>query len=210
MADYIPKFIPGDAVTFTASAAVTGGRLVAASGERTVEPAGANSASVVGVAGRDAALGEQVTVYIGRPVQRLIAAGAITAGDQVGSAAAGKVSASSGVVFGIALTSAAKDGDPVDVLFTSTPFGVGGEAGTTWAAVTGKPAVIAAGANKGAARAAVDAVDAAGAVAAVKAKTEINALAAVSAADATDEATAVTLANALKTAVNAIVAALKA
>lgn len=210
MADYIPKFVPGDAVTFTASAAVTGGRLVAASGERTVEPAGANSASVVGVAGRDAAQGEQVTVYIGRPVQRLIAAGAITAGAQVGSAAAGKVSASSGVVFGIALTSAAEDGDPVDVLFTSTPFGVGGEAGTTWAAVTGKPVVIAAGADKAAARLAVDAVDAAGAVAAVAAKTEIDALAAIATADATDPAETMALANGLKALANAVVAALKA
>ena len=28
MADYLPQFSPGDAVTFTASADVTGGRLV--------------------------------------------------------------------------------------------------------------------------------------------------------------------------------------
>lgn len=45
---------------------------------------------------------------------------------------------------------------------------------------------------------------------ALKAKTQINALAAVTAPDATDEATAITLANANKVAINAIIAALKA
>jgi hypothetical protein len=34
MADYLPKFKPGQAVTFTASADVTGGRLVAVTGNR--------------------------------------------------------------------------------------------------------------------------------------------------------------------------------
>ena len=46
--------------------------------------------------------------------------------------------------------------------------------------------------------------------AALKAKTQINALTAVSTANATDEATAIALANANKTAINAIIAALKA
>jgi hypothetical protein len=45
---------------------------------------------------------------------------------------------------------------------------------------------------------------------ALKAKTQVNALAAVSVADATDGATAATLANANKAAINAIIAALKA
>lgn len=45
---------------------------------------------------------------------------------------------------------------------------------------------------------------------ALKAKTQVNALAAVSVADATDGATAATLANANKVAINAIIAALKA
>lgn len=45
---------------------------------------------------------------------------------------------------------------------------------------------------------------------ALKAKTQINALAAVTAPDATDEASAVTLANANKVAINALIAALKA
>ena len=53
MADYLPKHTPGQAITLTASAAVTGGRLVAVSGAGTVAPAGADSAAVVGVAGFD-------------------------------------------------------------------------------------------------------------------------------------------------------------
>lgn len=45
---------------------------------------------------------------------------------------------------------------------------------------------------------------------ALKAKTQIAALAAIATPDATDEATAITLANATKVSVNAIIAALKA
>lgn len=116
MADYLPKFMPGDAVTFTASAAVTGGRLVAASGNRTVAPAGADSAAVVGVAARDAALGEQVAVYIGRQIHRLPATGEIAAGTQVASAAAGKVAATGTNKLGLALTSAAEADDVIEVM----------------------------------------------------------------------------------------------
>lgn len=64
--------------------------------------------------------------------------------------------------------------------------------------------------DQAAGRTAIGAVDGAGAVAAMKAKTAINALAAVSTANATDEATAIALANANKTAINAVIAALKA
>lgn len=46
--------------------------------------------------------------------------------------------------------------------------------------------------------------------AALKAKTQIAALAAITTPNATDEATAITLANANKVAINAIIAALKA
>ncbi|WP_022886367.1 capsid cement protein [Glaciibacter superstes] len=115
MADYLPKFKPGQAVTFTASAAVIGGRLVAVTGDRTVGPAGAD-ALAVGVAGFDAAISETVTVY-GGGVQRLTASGAIVAGVQVISATAGKI-ATIGVgvnSIGIALQAAAADGDVIDV-----------------------------------------------------------------------------------------------
>ena len=120
MADYLPKFKPGAAVTFTASADVVGGRLVALTGNRTVGPAGADAATVLGVAGFDALSGESVTVYL-RPtgVHPLVASGAIVAGAKVISAAAGKVATvGAGTnTIGIALEAAAADMDVVDVLF---------------------------------------------------------------------------------------------
>jgi Uncharacterized conserved protein (DUF2190) len=120
MADYLPKFTPGKAVTFTVSADVIGGRLVDVTGNRTVGPAGADVADVVGVAGFDAVAGDSVTVYT-RPsgVQQLVAAGAIVAGAKVISAAAGKVATigAGANPIGIALEAAAADLDVIDVLF---------------------------------------------------------------------------------------------
>ena len=120
MSDYLPKFTPGRGVTFTPSVDVIGGRLVAVTGNRTVGPAGADSAAVVGVAGFDAVVGESVTVYA-RPagVHSLVASGAIVAGVKVISAAAGKVATiSTGAnPIGIALEAAAADLDVIDVLF---------------------------------------------------------------------------------------------
>lgn len=117
MADYLPKFKPGQAVTFTASAAVIGGRLVAVTGNRTVGPAGADSAAVVGVAGFDAVIGESVTVYHGG-VQRLTASAAIAAGARVASAAAGKAVTLGALTnpIGLALQAATADLDVIDVL----------------------------------------------------------------------------------------------
>jgi hypothetical protein len=120
MADYLPKFKPGQAVTFKASAAVTGGRLVAATGDRTVGPAAADSAAVVGVAGFDAAIGEDVTVFTrAGGVQSLTASAAIAAGAKVSSAAAGKIQTIGATTnpIGLALTAAAADNDVIDVLF---------------------------------------------------------------------------------------------
>jgi predicted RecA/RadA family phage recombinase len=120
MADYLPKFKPGQAVTFTASADVTGGRLVAITGNRSVGPAGADSATVVGTAGFDAKAGESVTVYTrAGGVHPLVASAAIAAGAKVISAAAGKVATlgAGANPIGIALEAAAADLDVVDVLF---------------------------------------------------------------------------------------------
>jgi hypothetical protein len=120
MADYLPKFKPGQAVTFTASADVTGGRLVAITGNRTVGPAGADSAAVVGVAGFDAKAGERVTVFTrAGGVQQLTASGAIAAGVKVSSAAAGKIQTlgTTANPIGLALEAAAADNDVIDVLF---------------------------------------------------------------------------------------------
>lgn len=115
MADYLPQFSPGDAVTFTASADVTGGRLVEITGDRTVAHAAAGSTKVAGVAGFNAAEGELVTVYSGA-VQRPIAAGAIAAGDRVAAAADGKVATAESGTIGLALAAAA-DGETASVRF---------------------------------------------------------------------------------------------
>ncbi|MCB2177565.1 MAG: DUF2190 family protein [Actinomycetales bacterium] len=118
MADYLPKFKPGQAVTFSASAAVTGGREVVVTGDRTVGPAGDDELAI-GTAGFDAAIGEDVTVFLrGNGVHPLIAAGAIAAGDRVITAIAGKVATIGAGTkpIGIALTTAA-DLDVVDVLY---------------------------------------------------------------------------------------------
>lgn len=120
MADYLPKFKPGQAVTFTASADVIGGRLVAITGNRTVGPAGADSAAVVGVASRDAKSGERVTVFTrAGGVHRLTALAAIAAGVKVSSAAAGKVQTIGATTnpIGLALEAAVNADDVIDVLF---------------------------------------------------------------------------------------------
>lgn len=120
MADYLPLYAPGRAITRSASAAVTGGQLLAVSGSGTVAPTSAATASWLGVAAFDAAIGSQVTVHSGG-VQRLTASGAITAGALVEAAATGKVAThTNGTndinVVGLALTTAA-DGAPVEVKF---------------------------------------------------------------------------------------------
>lgn len=114
MAEYLPKFIPGQAITLTASTKIVAGQLLEVTGAGTVGVAGADSAKVVGVAGVDTASGERLTVYRGG-VQRLVAAGAITAGAAVYAAAAGKIQATGTNKVGLALTSAGKQGDIVDI-----------------------------------------------------------------------------------------------
>lgn len=100
MAEYLPIYKPGEALTLKASAAITGGQLVAVSGSGTVAPAGASVANWVGVAAFDAATNDNVTIFADG-VQSLTASGAITAGDLVVSAAAGTVStlAAAGATF---------------------------------------------------------------------------------------------------------------
>jgi Uncharacterized conserved protein (DUF2190) len=128
MAEWLPKYLPGQRWTSTASATITGGQLLAVSGSDTVGPAGANSIAVVGVAAHDAASGEKLTVFSPK-IAVLTASGAITAGAQVVPAAAGAVSALAAVttptpadvtnsraIVGVALTTAASN--LVKVLFT--------------------------------------------------------------------------------------------
>lgn len=119
MAEYLPIRTPGDALVSAASATITGGLLVAVSGNGTVATAGANAQNWIGVAAFDALTGESVTVYASG-VQELTASGAITAGDLVVAAALGKVSTLAAVttptagdvngsraIVGVALTTAA-------------------------------------------------------------------------------------------------------
>lgn len=126
MADYLPLFQPGQAFTRAASATITGGQLLAVSGSGTVAPAGANATNWVGVAAFDAASGDNVTVHAGG-VQRIEAAGGITAGDLVVAGAAGTVATLAAVttptaadvtntraIVGVALTTAT-DGNLVEV-----------------------------------------------------------------------------------------------
>jgi hypothetical protein len=120
MADYTPKFTPGEAVSMTVGADVTGQRLVAVSGSKTISPAGADAANVIGVAGFDAVAGDRVTVYTrAGGIHRLVANGAITAGAKVISATGGKVATigAGANPIGIALQTAVNDLDVIDVLF---------------------------------------------------------------------------------------------
>lgn len=111
MADYQPKFLPGREVTFTASADVTGGRVVVITGDESVAHSAGPSAKVAGVAMYDALAGEKVVVQ-SLATHRLIASGEITPGDAVASAADGKVAvaAADGPRIGLA-TAGADDGD---------------------------------------------------------------------------------------------------
>lgn len=93
MSDYLPVFLPGTAVTLTASAAITGGQLLAVSGSGTVAPAAAGSAAYIGVAASDAASGARVTVYPRGVIHETVADGDITAGAQLQTGATGKIKA---------------------------------------------------------------------------------------------------------------------
>lgn len=119
MAEYLPIYKPGQAITLKASASITGRQVVAVSGSGTVAPAGSASTAFVGVAGFDASTNDNVTIFAGG-VQEVTASGAITAGSPVICGASGTVAASAtppaGQQVGVALTTAA-DGATVRVQF---------------------------------------------------------------------------------------------
>lgn len=90
--EYMPIVWPAESVGhYTASAAITAGRLLAVSGVGTLAHAGANALNVVGVAAADAAIGDTVT-YFPIGVHEILSVGLVTAGDIVVAAATGKVS----------------------------------------------------------------------------------------------------------------------
>jgi Uncharacterized conserved protein (DUF2190) len=115
MADYVPVY-SGGVVPFTAttSAAVTGGRVLAVSGDGTVAHAAAGSLVAVGVAAHDAASGAPVAVWpLDRVMHELSAPGVITAAAGVVTAAAGEVAtavvataSAAGTLIGVAATTA--------------------------------------------------------------------------------------------------------
>jgi hypothetical protein len=108
MSDYAPLYMPGDAITGTTSAEVTGGQTLIVSGNGTVGPATAASDAVVGVAAHAAASGALVTYHGRGQVHVTTASGGITAGARVDAGAAGTVASGSAGVhnIGIALTTA--------------------------------------------------------------------------------------------------------
>ena len=115
MANHIPKFYPGQTVTFTAEGAITGGQVVeCGTAPRSVKVAGAASVKAIGTAAFDAIAGDKVTVHIGGLVDTAPAAAAISVGAKVEAAASGKIqTATTGLVLGIALTSASAADDIV-------------------------------------------------------------------------------------------------
>lgn len=117
MPQYVPLFRPGTAVTFEVTTAVTGGHPVqVGTVNRSVAPAAAGSVTVVGIAGHDAAVGDQVTVEVGKPVHELKASGAVALGDLVEAAGNGAVrKATADAAIGMALTAAA-DGALAQIL----------------------------------------------------------------------------------------------
>lgn len=115
MADHLPKFKPGQAVTFTAGGAITGGQVVeVGAADRAVVVASAASAKAIGTAGHDATTGDHLVVHLAGPVDTAKAAATIARGAQVEAGADGTVqTATTGYVLGIALTAAA-EGDVVE------------------------------------------------------------------------------------------------
>lgn len=112
MTDYVPIHSPGHQITLTASAAITGGQVLIATGNNTVGPAGAAATAVVGVAAHDAANGAKLTVLTGvGQVHHTEAAAAVTAGDLLATGAAGTVApigaGTFGQAVGVALSGAA-------------------------------------------------------------------------------------------------------
>lgn len=113
MGAYEPECLYGHTYTGTASATITGKQIIAVSGNGTVGPAGADSNAVIGVAAHDVILNGLVAYFPRGPIHISTAAGGITAGARVNSAAAGTVaSAAAGVGnIGIALTTALDTAD---------------------------------------------------------------------------------------------------
>lgn len=111
MADYLPLFRPGHTVTFNVSADVTGGQPVeVGDADWSVQPAAAGSTTVVGVAGHDAAVGDKLTVEVGKVIHEFVASGAVARGAKLAAAADGKVATATEGGLWLALNSVSDGG----------------------------------------------------------------------------------------------------
>lgn len=116
MADYVPVYYGGaEPYTMTASATITGGQVLVASGVGTVAPSSGASGAFVGVAAHDATSGQRVTVWpIPGVVHETTTPAGVTAGAALASAASGGVDsgtlgtlAAAGHLIGTAISTAA-------------------------------------------------------------------------------------------------------
>lgn len=106
MADYSPRYRPGKELSYRATTAITGGQAVIVTGDYAAGVGAAGVTTLAGVATCDAKVGDLFPVSSGG-VQRLIASGAIAAGDRVALAADGKVATATEATIGTALKGAA-------------------------------------------------------------------------------------------------------
>lgn len=105
--DHLPKFKPGQAVTFASTTVASAGQVAEVTGNRTVGVAGAASTKAIGTYAHDVKIGDQVVIHLAGPVDTAKAAAAIAAGAEVEAAAAGKVQVkTTGRSLGLALTAA--------------------------------------------------------------------------------------------------------
>lgn len=106
--DYAPKYLYADQATATTSAAVTAGQTLVVSGDGTVGPAGAD-AICIGVAAQDAASGARLSYFPRGKVHITETAGAVVAGNNAFTAAAGTVddTGTAANKIGVFMTSAA-------------------------------------------------------------------------------------------------------
>ena len=92
MGDYTPVHSTGLPLTFTASAAVVGGATAEVTGNMTAATAPADSQKVIGVFAHDAPAGSKVVVHTpSSSVEEVNVAAAVTAGQHVKAASAGRV-----------------------------------------------------------------------------------------------------------------------
>jgi hypothetical protein len=117
MSDYSPVYVSGvTPFSMTASATITGGQVVSASGVGTVAPSGAAVTTAIGVAAHDAANGARVAVWpLAGPIHELVCTGTVTAAGGVQTGVAGTIDpvttsiaagSAAGTLIGVAVSTA--------------------------------------------------------------------------------------------------------